>query len=398
MTASPLGRRLAVVLSHPNQYYSPWFRWLSAHHDLTLRVFYLWDSGVQPTRDPQFAATFAWDVDLLSGYESEFVPNAARSPSSFHFRGLYNPQLRPRLGAWRPDAILLFGYAYATHLMLVAWARLHRIPLLFRGDSHFLGRPVPPLRIRLALRLLYAQFGAITFVGAANRDYFRTLGVPDRRLFFAPHAVDQSLFDPARPEPRIAADRLRAQLGLAPATKVVLFAGKFSAAKQPRELLEAFLALRPRQAALVFAGDGGEKSALLDLARTAPAGSVHFLPFANQSEMPSRYLLGDIFALPSRGLYETWGLAVNEAMHMGVPALVSDRVGCQRDLVSDHETGWVFRAGDPTHLRDRLAAALAADLPAFKPRVAARIAGYTYAQASAGLLDALEFAPPGFQR
>jgi glycosyltransferase involved in cell wall biosynthesis len=53
--------------------------------------------------------------------------------------------------------------------------------------------------------------------------------------------------------------------------------------------------------------------------------------------MPARYLLADLFVLASRGLYETWGLAVNEAMHMGVPALVSDRVGCQRDLVRDKE-------------------------------------------------------------
>ncbi|HVU23842.1 MAG TPA: glycosyltransferase family 4 protein [Opitutus sp.] len=396
MTAPPL--RLAIVLSHPTQYYSPWFRWLRAHCHFEFRVFYLWEFGVRATHDPHFAATFAWDVDLLSGYDSEFVPNAARAPSSLRFRGLYNPQLFPRLRAWRPGVILLFGYAYATHQLLVAWARLHRIPLVFRGDSHFLGRPVPALGARIALRLLYAQFRAVTFVGTANRDYFRKLGVPDRRLFFAPHAVDQSLFDPARAEFAADAARLRAQLGLDRSTRVVLFAGKFTPAKQPRELLEAFLALRPAKAALVFVGDGAEKSALSELARTAPPGAVHFLPFANQSEMPARYLLGDIFALPSRGLYETWGLAVNEAMHMGVPALVSDRVGCQRDLVADGVTGWVFRATDAAQLRDRLAAALAADLEAFKPRVAARITGYSYARAADGLVSALEFVRPGFQR
>ena len=398
MPAASSGFRLAIVLSHPNQYYSPWFRWLHAQCPFDLRVFYLWDSGVRATHDPQFDATFAWDVDLLSGYESEFVPNIAPSPSSLHFRGLYNPRLLSRLKAWRPDAILLFGYAYATHQLLIAWARLHRIPLLFRGDSHFLGRPVPPLRVRLALRLLYAQFAAVTFVGAANRDYFRALGVPDRRLFFAPHAVDQSLFDPARPEPAAAAARLRAQLGLDSAARIVLFAGKLSPAKQPRELLEAFLSLRSPHAALVFVGDGAEKSALTELARVAPPGTVHFLPFANQSEMPSRYLLGDVFALPSRGLYETWGLAINEAMHMGRPALVSDRVGCQLDLVTDGDTGWVFRAADPAHLRDRLAAALAVDLAPFKPRVAARIASYTHARTTAGLVAALACAHAGFQR
>jgi glycosyltransferase involved in cell wall biosynthesis len=382
--------RLAVVLSHPTQYYSPWFRWLSAHGGVTLRVFYLWEFGVKATRDPRFQTTFKWDVDLLSGYESEFVPNVSRAPGAEGFWGFNNPQLPARLAAWQPDAVLLFGYAWASHLRTIWWARRQRVPLIFRGDSHLLGRPAPGWRRAWFLRWLYRQFAAVTYVGAANRAYFEAFGVPPDKLFFAPHAVDDTLFDPVSPGHRAAAQALRTQLGLNPGTRVVLFAGKLVPEKQPRELLDAFLALQPRGAALVFVGDGPERATLADAARAAPAGAVHFLPFANQSEMPARYLLADIFTLPSRGLYETWGLAVNEAMHMGVPCLVSDRVGCQQDLVTDEETGWVFQAGEPAHLRARLAAALAADLEAFKPRVAARIAGYTYARAALGLQAALD--------
>ncbi len=383
--------RLAIVLSHPTQYYSPWFRWLQDNASLELRVFYLWQFGVEPTRDPEFQTTFRWDIDLLEGYPHEFVRNVARDPGTHHFRGLQNPGLTRRLAAFRPDAVLLFGYAYASHLRLIAWARLRGIPLIFRGDSHFLGRPTPPWRTRLALRSLYAQFAALTYVGRANRDYFSALGVPAHKLFFAPHAVDHTRFDPAQPGTRAAAAELRLRLGLAPDTRVVLFAGKLLPAKQPRELLDAFLALPPDKHALVFVGEGPEKAALLQRAAAAP-GRVLFLPFANQTEMPARYLLADVFALPSRGLYETWGLAVNEAMHLGRPALVSDRVGCQQDLVTDGETGWVFRADDAAQLRERLAAALQADLAPLRERVAQRIYGYTYAQATAGLLKAIRFA------
>jgi glycosyltransferase involved in cell wall biosynthesis len=387
--------RLAIVLSHPTQYYSPWFRWLRTHTALEFRVFYLWKFGVEATRDPQFEKSFAWDVDLLGGYESEFVPNVARDPGTHHFRGLRNPELTARLAAWRPDVLLLFGYAYASHLRVVAWARCHGVPLIFRGDSHLLGRPAPPWWKKSLLRTLYRQFAALTCVGAANRDYFLALGVPEKKLFFVPHSVNHEHFDPGLAGPRAAAQALRAQLGLAPGTRVVLFAGKLAAAKQPRELLEAFLALDAPGTAIIFVGDGGEKSALYDRAQAAPPGRVHFLPFANQSEMPARYLLADIFALPSSGLYETWGLAVNEAMHMGVPCLVSDRVGGQRDLVLDGETGWVCRAGDAAHLREKLAAALAtppAQLEKIKRAVAAKISDYTYAQTTEGFLRALAFA------
>ena len=389
MTATPTAR-LAVVLSHPTQYYSPWFRWLQANTALQVRVFYLWQFGVTAQPDPGFQTTIKWDVDLLSGYDHEFVPNAARSPGTGHFWGLRNPTLTARLAAWQPDSVLLFGYAYASHLRVIAWARRLDVPLIFRGDSHFLGRPSPGwCRARL-LRLLYRQFAAVTYVGHANRDYFATLGVPANRLFFAPHAVNHELFDPARAEPRAAAAALRRELGIAPDSRVVLFAGKFIPAKQPHELLEAFLALDRPGTALVFVGDGPEAAALRLAARAAPPGRVHFLPFANQTEMPSRYLLADVFALPSRGLYETWGLAVNEAMHLGRPCLVSDRVGCQQDLVRDGETGWVFRADDQSHLREKLAVALQAELAQFRNRLAAQIARYTYVQATAGLLNAVD--------
>jgi len=386
--------RLAIVLSHPTQYYSPWFRWLRAHTALEFRVFYLWNFGVQARRDPRFGTTFAWDVDLLSGYESEFVPNIARRPSAQRFWGLRNPELPARLAAWQPNAVLLFGYAYASHLRTILWARRHDVSLLFRGDSHFLGRPTPVWHRAWLLRLLYRQFAAITYVGQANRAYFEKLGVPSTKLFFAPHAVNHEHFAATRPEYRTAAAGLRQSLGLSPETRVVLYAGKYHPEKQPLALLESFLALRPSGAALVFVGDGEEREALKERARQAPPGTVHFLPFANQSGMPARYLLADIFALPSRGLYETWGLAVNEAMLMGVPCLVSDRVGCQQDLVTDGETGWVFRADDPAHLQAKLAEALAADLATMKPRAAARIASYTYAATTQGLLQALEHLPP----
>jgi glycosyltransferase involved in cell wall biosynthesis len=397
MSAS--GPRLAVVLSHPTQYYSPWFRWLAAHTAVQLRVFYLWDFGVQARTDPQFGATFRWDVDLLSGYASEFVPNVARHPGTDRFFGLRNPGLTSRLAAWRPDALLIFGYAWASPLRALFWARRHRVPAVLRGDSHLLGRPRPGWARSLPRRFILSRFAAIACVGSANRRYFETLGVPARRLFFAPHAVDASRFEPDAPSTRAAAAALRAELGLAPAVRIVLFAGKLVAAKQPGELLQAFRDLAPPDAALVFVGEGRERAELERRAAESPALAVRFLPFANQTEMPVRLQLADLFVLPSRGAHESWGLAVNEAMHLGVPALVSDRVGCQEDLVSPGETGWVFRADDPDDLRRQLARALAelADpdrRAELRQAVLRRIAGYTYAQASAGLLQALAALPP----
>jgi len=346
--------KLAIVLSHPTQYYSPWFRWLAQHTALKLRVFYLWNFGVTEQRDPQFQTAFKWDLDLLSGYEHEFVPNVAQRPGTEHFFGLRNPKLISQLGAWSPNAILMFGYNSPSHLRTLAWATRRRIPVLFRGDSHFLGRGVPSWRSRTILRILYSRFAAFLPVGRANTEYFTTLGVPASKLFFAPHAVYDRHFDPNLPNYAAAADSLRRQLGIARREQVVLFAGKLVPHKGPKQLLQAFSRAGVSSAHLVFVGDGGEKAELESIVQREQIARVHFLPFANQTEMPARYLLADLFVLPSRSHYETWGLAVNEAMHMGAPALVSDLVGCHADLVVPGETGWVFAAFDEAALSTTL--------------------------------------------
>jgi glycosyltransferase involved in cell wall biosynthesis len=398
MHPADTGERLAVVLSHPTQYYSPWFRWLRATTATEFRVFYLWDFGVVKRHDPDFGRSFEWDVDLLSGYASEFVPNVSKIPGAERFFGFNNPDLTRRLAAWRPTTLLLFGYKWASHMRAISWAKRNRVPILFRGDSHLLGRGSPRPHIRMALSILYSKFSSFLYVGAANREYFEAFGVPGQKLSFSPHSVNAELFDRERLEHREAAERLRLQLGLGRGDKVVLFAGKLVAAKQPMELLEAFLTLKAPSTTLVFVGEGPERESLEARASVRTGNSeipsVKFLPFANQSEMPSRYLLADLFALPSRGNYETWGLAVNEAMHMGVPCLVSNRVGCQRDLVTEGETGWVFDPTIPGALEQSLAGALS-DLRSTSRRneirmaVELRIKGYTYAQTTAGLLEAL---------
>lgn len=396
-TVTARAARLAIVLSHPTQYYSPWFRWLSENTSLKIRVFYLWNAGATPTHDPGFDRTIAWDVDLLCGYDHEFVPNSSSHPTSERFSGLHNPGLTRRLDAWKPDAILLFGYAYASHMIVILWNWFRRVPLLFRGDSHLLGRP-PHRGLRgLAMRTLFARFAGVTYVGKANRDYFKAFGVPESRLFFAPHAVNSRHFSPELSTHQQRARALRGRLGISPDATLVLFAGKLVPWKQPRLLLDAFLELAPANTVLLYVGDGPEKSALQAQAAAFDAAgvSVHFLPFANQSEMPACYLAASLFVLPSNGIHESWGLAVNEAMEMGTPCLVSDRVGCQQDLVSDGETGWVFPSEEPAALGTTLARALD-DLHSrgagIRRAVRQRIRRYSYEHAAAGLQLALESA------
>lgn len=398
--------RLAVVLSHPTQYYSPWFRHIQAYGGIDLRVHYLWDFGTAARFDRQFGCEVQWDIPLLEGYPHEFVANRSHDPGTHHFRGLDNPDLVQRLWASRPDAILLFGYAYYSHLRVLLSPRLSRTPLLLRGDSHDMGRPRGwRRRATEALRwVLFSRVAACLAVGQANAAYYRGSGVPASRMHFVPHCVDNQRFQEAAPQALRDAMHWRNELGIAEHARVVLFAGKFETKKRPLDLLAAFLHQRAARAgtdrpapALLFVGGGALEGELRAMAGAAEGSSVFFAPFQNQTAMPKVYAAGDLLVLPSYGAGETWGLAVNEAMNLQRPAIVSSHVGCGPDLVHHGQTGWIFEAGEIEGLQAVLAEALtldAARLHEMGRLALARVDRYSYQAATTGLQAALRSVMP----
>lgn len=399
MIPQPQAQRLAIVVSHPIQYYAPWFRHLAQQPDLEVRVFHLWDFGVTAQVDPGFGHPVQWDIPLLEGYASEFVPNLSAEPGTHHFHGLDNPELVPRLQAWKPDAILLFGYAYRSHLRVILSRRLRSIPLLFRGDSHDLARS-RGLRTRLgrAVRqLLFPRFAAFLSVGKAHTNYLLNSRVPERRIHRSPHCVDNARFQEAASDAEAQASRWKDELGIPPEALVVLFAGKLEAVKRPLDLLEAFLSLPSRRVeagsaepVLLYVGSGTLEQHLRARAGDRLGHSVFMTPFQNQSRMPVVYAASDLLVLPSAS--ETWGLAVNEAMNLARPVLVSDGVGCAPDLVVPGQTGWTYPAGDREALAAVLQEALALGRGGLRARgleARSRMAGWSFQEATRGLRSAL---------
>jgi glycosyltransferase involved in cell wall biosynthesis len=385
--------RLAVVTTHPIQYYAPWFRRIAARPGLDVRVFYLWDFGVTEREDKGFGRTVRWDVPLLDGYASEFVPNVSRRPGSHGFRGIDNPGLPAALRAFDPAAVLCIGYKNASFFRLLLRRALGDVPLLHRGDSHRLvpRRGARAWLSRRVLSLLFRRFRAFLYVGAANREYLRMHGVPDERLFFCPHAVDNDRFMADADATRAAAAAWRQELGIPADKAVVLFAGKLEDKKRPLDLLRAFARAAVPDAALLFVGNGHLEEAIRRDAAAVP--HVYFAPFQNQSVMPRTYAAGDVVVLPSFGPGETWGLCVNEAQCLARPVIVSTHVGCAADLVTPGETGWLFPAGDVDALAGRLREALADRnrLRTVGEAGRERVRRYSYEAATDGLQNALKW-------
>src|SRR4051812_15223029 len=81
-------KRLAIVVSHPIQYYAPLYQRLAKRDDVAIKVFYTWHAGAGPIQDAGFGMPVAWDIPLTEGYEFELVPNVSSDPGTHHFGGL----------------------------------------------------------------------------------------------------------------------------------------------------------------------------------------------------------------------------------------------------------------------------------------------------------------------
>ncbi|NQT15302.1 MAG: glycosyltransferase family 4 protein [Planctomycetes bacterium] len=354
--------RLALVVSHPIQYYVPLYRRLAQRDDVHIKVFFTWHGGEAPSLDHGFKKEVQWDIPLTGGYEAEVVPNTATTPGTHHFFGLRNPSLVSRVLAWKPNAVHITGYAWLSHLQ--AMHALHRrgVPVLFRGDSHLLDESRQGLRWwgkRVLLRRVFTWPSAFLYVGQANKAYYEAFGVPPSRLHHCPHSIEVDRFAMPAAELERQAVVWRQELGIPEDRFVLLFAGKFEDKKQPVALMRAVERLANSNVLLVMVGDGELGDEVREIASRDP-DRFRVLPFQNQSRMPLVYRLGDVFVLPS-AYGETWGLAVNEAMACGRPVLISDRVGCAADVVRPLQNGAVFRANDWSHFNVRLAELLSID-------------------------------------
>ena len=387
--------RLAIIAGHPVQYVAPWLAQLALQENVEIHVFYLWDFGVVETKDPGFGITLEWDIPLLDGYSYSFVRNISSDPGNHHFMGYVNPGLTGQVVAWKPDVIFLMNYAFLSYFLLLIDPRTWRLPILFRGDSHDVGRQEKLVMhlSTLIRKIVFSRFSAFLDVGENNRNYIVSSGVPRRKLFHSPHAIDNKRFQDAKPNAICQARKLRSDLNVRDGQVLISFVGKLIPIKRPFDLLRAFSLLSPHlreRAALLFVGEGKLKTDLRYESKISGLDDVHFLDFQNQSAMPSIYAASDLLVLPSQN--ETWGLVVNEAMNLSCPALVSDHVGCGPDLILSEQTGWVYPTGDIHALCNCLSQAVSdpVKLQQMGVNAAKRIADYSYESASHGLLEALK--------
>jgi alpha-1,6-mannosyltransferase len=241
-------------------------------------------------------------------------------------------KIRTRVGAENPDVLEAHSPYLGVAATLACGRNAARVRTAFWHSDHLSTYLVPALaritgrRVANAalwpvwhgIRALLAPFDTTFVAGKKQLERLRAAGVG--RVEHVPFGVDVTTFNATA---RSDARRRELLAGAAPSTFLMVGVGRLAVEKRWDVVLDAFGRLRAeRDAILVLFGDGPERSRLQQ--RASPG--VRFAGYEpDRARLASALASADLLvhACP----YETFGLAVAEAVASGLPVVVPEAGG-----------------------------------------------------------------------
>ena len=153
-----------------------------------------------------------------------------------------------------------------------------------------------------------------------------------RELAVIPSVVDLDWFRPG-----LDASDLRGDLRL-DGKRILGFTGRLVPHKGVDVILQALTQL-PNDVVLLVVGAGPRLPSLVSLAaRLGVADRVRFCASVSDDDLPRYLALADVFVFPSQSRLEGFGLAVAEAMAVGLPVVIADMPGV-REVIEPGQEG-----------------------------------------------------------
>jgi len=393
-----IGRQteLAVIETHPVQYHAPVYRCLEQQFGIHTTAIYGSDFSVVGSLDREFGRLIAWDSDLLSGYSSLFL-SRVKDGGDASPEKLSGHSVSAALRRANPKAVLLPGYSLSFYRNAFVSALRAHAPIIFRGETTDHARRRCAAKTWLRDRLLgyfYKRCDALLYIGVRSRDHFQRFETAVAgKLFYSPYCVDTSSAHPDE-EARLRFRPLqRRRLQIREGQIVLLFSGKLSRRKGTDLLVTAVGQLPPdlrRQVIIVFLGSG-EMDVFLKQLAAETGVETRFVGFQNQTQLSPYYHAADLLVLPSRHS-ETWGLVINEALHHGLPCVVSDAVGCRPDLILEGVTGETAADWSGSGLASAIQRAIPlTGRPEIRQLCRERVKAYSVQNAAGGIAEAYRF-------
>lgn len=340
--------RIAVLNTHPIQYFSPLYFYLNQSEEFEITALYCTDYSLRGAIDSGFGSKVVWDIDLLKGYKVVFLGKRSKVRTPGGFWSLVCPEVWGECRSGKYDVLILHGHNFAVNILALIAARSAGVKVFIRGETH-LGLTRNFIRKWLRkplLNLLYRQCDRCLAIGTLNHQFYSSMGVPDDKIFMVPYSIDNDRFlNDSRITEKQRAEILK-NFGVSTDKPVVLYASKFQKRKRPLDVLKAIGNLNNAgvECSVLLVGSGEMEDELKQYVTNHTISNVHFTGFINQKDLPKVYGASDIFVMPSED--EPWGLVVNEVMCAALPVVISEEIGCVPDLIKNGENGIIFPAGD----------------------------------------------------
>ena len=283
----------------------------------------------------QASATYAWSPSGEVHGATKRVPFAGEPYEQI---GKWR-RFRAQYAALADCDTVFVGIGYnEPDVIALAWAlRLRGRRVVLMTESKFDDFSRRWLREK-GKALLFLPFAAALVGGPRQVSYMRSLGFRRRRVLTGYDGVSL--------------DRVRAMGGqplIAPGDRPFVFVGRFVAKKNILFLLDAYARYRTRAEArarrLVLVGGGElEPQVRAKIAALGLDELVEITGFVDAPEVAKRLASARALLLPS--VQEQWGLVVNEALALALPAVVSRAVGAHETLVHHGVNGFVLAADD----------------------------------------------------
>jgi len=348
--------KLAILTTHPIQYFVPVFRLLGQKKDLQLKVFFGCKQGLDTLIDPDFGVVYQWDCELTDGYAHEFIGSGSLATLKKLSSVPLTQKALTLINQFQPDVVLIFAYLPIFITISTLLLRLKGYKLMLRADTTdgAWSRSILKDKLReVLLKLYYKQFSFFFPISIDSVTHYQRMGVNDNLMQMIPYAIDVDFFQqqvdhwfPRRVE-------LRKEMGIKPGDRVLIYCGKMYETKNPLLIPKALNLLSDelkQNLWLLAVGDGTLRNQFETLTKAELGERVIFVGFKNQSQLGKYYAMGDILILPSH--WETWGLVVNEALQFGLTVITSDKVGCNPHLIPSKDQGYWFRSGSAIALAE----------------------------------------------
>jgi glycosyltransferase involved in cell wall biosynthesis len=351
---------------------------------------------VDPYFDKGMNTNIAWKTDLLSGYDHFFLPEAGTITLVSELT-INNPSITRVLRDLQPHAVMLYGYNHLTALRAFLWCKMHGVNVLMTGDGDAVSArsQLKTIIRNLVLRRLLSWVSAFLSVGDQNERMLASLGVPRHRMFRTPLPIDEASYLAFRNKRAETSRALRAELAIPESRFVFLFVGKLSAGKRPLDLVDAWDALRQAggpagKVHLLFCGEGEQRAALMVRIAETRANAT-LAGFVNVDQLPRFYCAADVLVHPSQ--IDHHPLVCSEAAAIGLPLLLSDRVGLigPTDIGRQGENAFVYPSGCVPDLADAMGRlALSPEVCGTMAEASLRVYGECDLQAAVwGIMDAI---------